>query len=42
MEAQRWWQIEEIFHDTLQHAAGDRDEYVLRACGGDEDLFDVR
>ena len=40
MEAQRWWQIEEVFHETLQCAAGDRPEYVLRACGGDQELID--
>ena len=38
MEAERWKQIEEIFHAALQVSADRRAEFVAGACGGDEAL----
>jgi eukaryotic-like serine/threonine-protein kinase len=40
MEAQRWRQIDNFFHETLQREAGDREEYLLSLCCGDRGLFD--
>ena len=37
---ERWQQIEEIFHQALQHASAEREAYLRDACGGDTALHD--
>jgi serine/threonine protein kinase len=34
----RWQQIEDIFHATLESAPGERDSFVAAACGADADM----
>lgn len=38
MDPARWQKVEEIFHAADQKPAGEREQYVETACGGDEDL----
>src|ERR1051326_5729376 len=40
MEVQRWNQLEEAFHRTLQCDARDRESYLLSVCGDDQELID--
>jgi hypothetical protein len=35
---ERWQQIEEIFHEALQHAPAQREAYLRQACGSDAAL----
>jgi eukaryotic-like serine/threonine-protein kinase len=38
MRPERWQQIEEIFNSALELEPGQRDAYILKACGGDAGL----
>jgi tRNA A-37 threonylcarbamoyl transferase component Bud32 len=38
-EADRWQALKEIFSAAIEVSADERDGYVLRACGGDEELL---
>jgi eukaryotic-like serine/threonine-protein kinase len=38
MNPERWQRIEGIFRTAIDHPAGERDSYLTRACGADEDL----
>jgi serine/threonine-protein kinase len=38
MNPERWLRIEEIFLTAIEQPAGDRQAYLTRACGADEDL----
>ena len=36
MKSEEWKQIDELFQETLNHAPGDRDAFLDRACAGNE------
>jgi tetratricopeptide (TPR) repeat protein/tRNA A-37 threonylcarbamoyl transferase component Bud32 len=38
MNPERWQRIEEIFRTVVDRPASEREAYLTRACGGDEDL----
>lgn len=38
MNAQRWAQIQELFHDALQQPVAQRPEFLLAACANDTEL----
>src|SRR2546430_1096116 len=38
MTAERWRQVEELYHSTLEREPGERRQFLDSACGGDEDL----
>jgi serine/threonine-protein kinase len=38
MNAERYENVERLFHEALEHPAEERDSFVDRACGADEDL----
>ncbi|HEY7179864.1 MAG TPA: protein kinase [Blastocatellia bacterium] len=38
MELDRWEQIERLYHEALEHEPGVRGAFLVRACGGDEEL----
>jgi eukaryotic-like serine/threonine-protein kinase len=38
MTAERWAQIEKVYHTALERAAEERSAYVAQACGGDAEL----
>jgi hypothetical protein len=42
-EQERWRRIEELFHEALLMAAGEREAYLRRACADDASLlYEVR
>ncbi len=38
MNPERWRRIEELFRAAIDHRVDERDAYLARVCGGDEDL----
>jgi serine/threonine protein kinase/Tol biopolymer transport system component len=38
MTSDRWKRIEQIYDAALEHAAGQRDDFLAHACGGDDSL----
>jgi hypothetical protein len=38
MNTQRWAQIQELFHDALQHPVAQRPEFLVAACADDAEL----
>jgi serine/threonine protein kinase len=38
MRAERWQEIESLFHSALEQSPEDRRPYLEKACGGDEEL----
>jgi hypothetical protein len=38
MEPDRWEQIERLYHAALEHQPGARGAFLVRACGGDEEM----
>ena len=38
MKSSRWKQIESLYHTTLQLNTADRDDFLTKACAGDESL----
>jgi eukaryotic-like serine/threonine-protein kinase len=38
MKAERWQQVERLYHDALKHDAAGRGAFLAEACGGDEEL----
>src|SRR5262249_55474375 len=38
MKAERWRQIDQIFHDALAHSGSDRSSFLDRACADDDSL----
>lgn len=38
MQAERWRQIERLFHSALERALGERAALLAEACAGDEEL----
>src|SRR5215467_11972524 len=38
MTADRWQQIESLYHSALEHPATERREFVASVCNGDEEL----
>ena len=38
MEAERWQQVERLYHSTLEKPAGERAAFLADACAGDEEL----
>ena len=38
MTPERWQKIEELYHAALKLEAGERADFLLQACAGDEDL----
>src|SRR5262245_9899672 len=38
MNPERWRRIEELFRTAIDRPAEERDDYLTRVCGGDEDL----
>lgn len=39
MDAQRWQQIEILYHATLERASDERFRFLSDQCAGDETLF---
>src|SRR5262245_63585176 len=38
MKHERWKQIEQLYHSTLEHEPGSREGFLAQACAGDEEL----
>ncbi|HEV2827277.1 MAG TPA: serine/threonine-protein kinase, partial [Pyrinomonadaceae bacterium] len=38
MKAERWQQVEKLYHDTLERSADERAPFLAQACAGDEGL----
>src|SRR5688500_16429465 len=38
MNAERWQQVEQLYHDAMERAAGERAAFLAEACAGDERL----
>src|SRR5262245_29673376 len=38
MAPERWNQIKQLFQEALAHDAGEREDYLMAACAGDEEL----
>ena len=38
MKAERWQQVERLYHSTLEKAAGERAAFLAAACAGDDEL----
>jgi serine/threonine protein kinase len=38
MNAERWYQVEQLYHSAREREAGQRDRFLSQACAGDEDL----
>src|SRR5262245_63236192 len=38
MTAERWGQIERLYHSALEREAGERESFLDRACAGDDEL----
>jgi hypothetical protein len=38
MQAERWRQLERLFHSALERAPGERAALLAEACAGDEEL----
>ena len=38
MDSDRWTQIDNLLQSALEHPTGQRDEFLRRACAGDEAL----
>ncbi|HET6670333.1 MAG TPA: protein kinase [Pyrinomonadaceae bacterium] len=38
MKADRWQQVEQLYHATLEKEVGERPAFLARACAGDEEL----
>ncbi|HZI86468.1 MAG TPA: hypothetical protein VFD48_06520, partial [Pyrinomonadaceae bacterium] len=38
MKAERWQQVERLYHSTLAKEVGERSAFLAEACAGDEGL----
>ena len=38
MNPERWHRIEELFRTVVDHPVAEREAYLTRVCGGDEEL----